>query len=161
KALVLPHSNVVRSVEFSPDGARIMTSATDPIVHIWRADGGGEPVELRTTGNVLFATASWSADGHRIASGAFDGIARVWDADSLARLFELRGHENAVYSTIFSPDGSLIASGSMDMTLRLWKSDGTGEPRVLRGHTAVAALRGGRAFSPDGTRLVSHSYDGT
>ncbi|CCA70722.1 hypothetical protein PIIN_04656 [Serendipita indica DSM 11827] len=98
----------------------------------------------------------------------------------------LRGHNNTVTVVSFSPDGSQIASGSCDNTLRLWDGQ-TGQP--LGAHSEVmkigsqpshspqmarelslslgSPLRGHErevvavAFSPDGSRVVSGSYDST
>ena len=40
----------------------------------------------------------------------------------------------------------------------MWRGDGSGEPLVLRGHEGRVCSA---AFSPDGTRIVTASDDGT
>ena len=40
----------------------------------------------------------------------------------------------------------------------MWRADGSGEPVVLRGHEGVVVSA---AFSPDGTRIVTGSWDKT
>jgi WD40 repeat protein len=42
--------------------------------------------------------------------------------------------------------------------VRVWSADGTGEPLVFRGHDAAVSSA---AWSPDGRRIVSASYDNT
>jgi WD40 repeat protein len=60
----------------------------------------------------------------------------------------------------FSPDGTrMVSSNGLDHTLRLWNAS-TGEQigHPLDGHTATV---NGVAFSPDGNRIVSASFDNT
>ena len=40
----------------------------------------------------------------------------------------------------------------------MWRADGSGEPVVLRGHEDAVTSAG---FSPDGTRVVTGSWDRT
>jgi WD40 repeat protein len=91
-------------------------------------------------------------------------------------------HSNWILSVAFSPDGTKIVSGSDDGTIKIWDS---GAPRAqyrpsLLGQNwrLLACLAGvlgllsektnahscetmSVAFSSDGTKIVSGSYDGT
>ena len=58
----------------------------------------------------------------------------------------------------FSPSSRLVATASRDGTVRISKVDLGQLPLVLRGHRgAVTRLR----FTPDGSRIVTVSTDGT
>jgi tetratricopeptide (TPR) repeat protein len=111
---------------------------------------------------------AFSADGRRLVSGSEDKTIRLWDARSGKKLGRLAGHTGGVASVAFAPDGNHVLSGSVDHSVRLWNVE-TGE-EVRRfghggrffggtgGHTdAVVSV----AFSPDGTRAVSASWDKT
>ena len=69
----------MKSVAFSPDGARILTGSDDQTAQgLGRADGDA-PVELEAhTGAV--SSVAFSPDGSRIVTGSRDGTAKVWDA---------------------------------------------------------------------------------
>jgi WD40 repeat protein len=75
-----------------------------------------------------------------------------------AERLRLVGHEDAVWSTAFSPDGARIVTASLDGTARVWDAETGAEIAVLRGHED--AVRGA-AFSPDGARVVTASADRT
>jgi WD40 repeat protein len=92
---------------------------------------------------------------------------RVWDAARGQELLTLTGHTSIVTSVCFSPDGTRLASGSgggdqqkqqFSGEVKVWDV-GTGkEVLTLKGHTEWFC---GLAWSPDGSRLASASYDQT
>jgi WD40 repeat protein len=92
---------------------------------------------------------------------------RLWDAATGAALAVLP-HGSVVYGVAFHPGGTRLAAACADNTIRLWD---VGVARQAGGKEAadaeVAELRGHDAYvhavdwSPDGTRLVSASGDGT
>ncbi len=86
-------------------------------------------------------------------------------------LFSYHGHNSPVYAVAWSPDGMHIASGSGtadlpgghpdprgDFTAQVWDAR-TGAPlQTYRGHIdSINAI----AWSPDGTKIASASYDRT
>ena len=93
----------------------------------------------------------------------------------------MNAHSGYITSVAFSPDGTKIVSGSLDKTIKVWDS---GAPRALKSHTSLAKtdacwlLAGALgllsektnahsnwilsvAFSPDGTKIASGSWDKT
>ncbi|CAG7854330.1 SubName: Full=Uncharacterized protein {ECO:0000313/EMBL:KIO01502.1}; Flags: Fragment [Serendipita indica DSM 11827] len=167
------HSDSVLAVAFSPDGSRIVSGSTTR-----QFDFGTQRLVSRHWVNAV----AFSPDGSRIVSGSRDQTIRLWDAKT--------GEPHSVTAVAFSPDGSRIVSGSLDQTIRLWDAKTaagqrrrilarrltnrlwlddqtirlwdakTGEPvgDPLRGHSdSVNAV----AFSPDGSRIVSGSWDQT
>ena len=62
-----------------------------------------------------------------------------------------------VTSAAFSPDGKWLAT-VQDTTIRLWNTESGAEQLTLKGHTHSVS---GVAFSRDGNRLATSSYDNT
>ncbi|MCI0458948.1 MAG: hypothetical protein L0Z62_18475 [Gemmataceae bacterium] len=80
----------------------------------------------------------------------------------------LQGHGQYVWGVACSPDGKFAVSGGgslpkgdepgLECDLILWDLDVGKELRRLKGHTQLVQ---GVAFSPDGKRIASGSFDGT
>ncbi|EDR10450.1 mycorrhiza-induced NACHT/WD-repeat protein [Laccaria bicolor S238N-H82] len=160
------HKYGVNSVAFSTDGTHIVSGSSDKSVRVWDASTGAELKVLNGHMKAVNSVA-FSTDGTRIISGSYDKSVRVWDVSTGAELKVLNGHMKAVNSVAFSTDGTRIVSGSYDKSVRVWDAStgaelkvwdaSTGaELKVLNGHMeAVCSV----AFSTDGTRIVSGSYD--
>ncbi|CAE6443875.1 unnamed protein product, partial [Rhizoctonia solani] len=154
------HSREVRSVEFSPDGSRIVSASYDKTIRVWDAKNGELLLGPLKGHNWHVTSAGFSPDGSRIVSGSDDKTVCVWNAQNGEMVLgPLKGHTNNVTSVQFSPDGTRIVSGSFDKTIRIWDSK-TGALLLdpLEGHThKVTSVR----LSPDGNYIVSGSADAT
>ncbi|CAE6492592.1 unnamed protein product [Rhizoctonia solani] len=150
----------VTSIQFSPDGARIVGSSLDSSgnIVVWDvSDGKGLFGALDGHGDWV-RSISYSPNGALIASGSYDQTTIIWDACTGKKaLGPPTGHSNYVLSVDFSPDSTRLVSGSRDKTIRIWDVR-TGEMvfELPNGHenwiTSVA-------YSPDGTRILSLSSD--
>jgi WD40 repeat protein len=149
------HSGPVRSVAFSRDGSRIVTSSSDRTARIWDAATAKEIAVLRGHDGTV-RSAAFSPDRSRIVTASLDTTARIWDAASGKQIAVLRGHDGSVYSAAFSPDGSRIVTASRDGTARIWDAATAKESAVLRGHNTDVLSA---AFSPDGLRIITASRD--
>jgi WD40 repeat protein len=147
----------VRSVAFSPDGRRLVSSSGDRKIHLWDADAGDPlvpPIDGHS-GEIL--AVAFAPDGEMFASSSVDQTIQVWNAMTGKMVVKLEEHTGPIRSVVFLPDGHHLASVSDDRTVRLWNVD-TAWNRTLGKHEdQVYSV----ACSPDGTLLASGSGDQT
>jgi len=110
----------VYSLEFSPDGTKLLSGDRDGNVIISDVVSGRQDIRL-DSGNTYYR-AVFSPDGKRVASADQDGKVRIWDVGSVAIIRTLLGHTAPVRVIKFSPNGQLLATASEDNTVRIWDS---------------------------------------
>ncbi len=164
------HSDSVRSVAISPDGSKVLTGGADNTIRLWDVATGAE---LRIfeghTDNIN--SVAFSPDGSKILTGSSDNTVKLWDLATGAELRTFEGHTDSVYSVAFSPDGTKILTGIVkyssngrviipvgNFEAKLWETETGMELQTFRGHTWYVYSV---AFSPDGTKVVTGSVDGT
>ena len=153
------HTGKITSIEFSPDGARLVTASEDGTARIWQADGRGQPVILRGhTGAVTHA--SFSKDGKRVATSGADGMARLWNIDGTEDPVLLNGHTGEVTSVAFDQSSTWVVTSSRDGTARVWRADGGTPPHVINGISSEDDL-GQVLFVPGGRYLATGGEGGT
>jgi WD40 repeat protein len=134
------------SLEFSPDGSVLATSAFDGTIELWNTTNGSRLKRL-TDHSTTIADFIFSADGSELSSISFNGDVLRHDISSgtVAADFELAGHE-VTYEVTISGDGQLLAR-------ILW--EGRVTLHDVEGSSALNSFSGKKpAFSPDGLMLA-------
>ncbi len=170
--LTIPaHQASVPAIAWSRDGTQIISGSADKTLAIWDAASGRKLQSLQghTDGVTCLAL---SPDGSWLVSGSADTTLIIWDLQTGQPPQQLSGHTAQVMAVAVSPQspegpGKMrIISGARAAAradepggeLKLWEVDSAEQLLSLGGHTDwVSAV----AFSPDGKRLVTGSWDQT
>jgi WD40 repeat protein len=163
-AVTLPH----RMADFaavSRDGSRIVTAGLDDTPRLWNAVTG---TPMAALGGIKLGgrRASFSPDGARVLVTGVEPAATIWDAGSGSQIAEWPRPENldpldagnsGNVDGAFSGDGRQVVTW-LGSTLRSWDADTGREISLFKGHSGAVQAA---AFSPDGTHVVSASFDAT
>ncbi|CAE6474651.1 unnamed protein product [Rhizoctonia solani] len=148
----------VLSIQFSPDGTRIVGSSVRACVAVWDVSSGENVFGILGGRRDWVYSVSYSPNGNLIAACFNDGAIIIWDAYTGNKaLSPLTGHSGSVCSVHFSPDSTRLVSGSSDKTIHIWDVR-TGEMlfELLHGHeNSIASV----AYSPVCGRILSLSDD--
>jgi WD40 repeat protein len=155
------HTDVVKSVEFTPDGRLAVSASNDRAVVLWDVQAGRKVRTFRGhTGDINCVALAPS--GEVAVTGGWDKTLRIWELATGRELQCCGGAFSAFQWSVFMclafhPDGHLLA-GSSDHSLCLIDLTTGSVTRRFEGHANwVSSV----ALSADGSRAVSGSWDGT
>jgi len=157
RVIIESEAGSVLSVEFSPDGATLVTGNDDGSVKLWNIETGELHREFRGHTDAVNETA-FSPDGRLMVSAGDDSNVILWDVASGRRTATLTGHKGHVRAVAFSPDGQTLATGGFDRIVKLWDVATGNVLTRLEGHAGELNTL---VFSPDGTKLASACDDHT
>jgi WD40 repeat protein/serine/threonine protein kinase/DNA-binding winged helix-turn-helix (wHTH) protein len=162
------HEDDILDAVYDPAGGRIATTSFDGTVRLWDAvtgvmervfDGG-------SSGPIIPA---FSHDGTLLAANTFGGEVLVWDiatANLIMTLPPPEGFDDSEgdigINLAFSPDDATLAAAYESNAVLgpvLWGLDDAQPIAIFEGGHQEPVIDVG--FTPDGTRLVSSSDDGT
>lgn len=175
------HSDLVTSVNVTPDSTRVVTSSWDRTVRVWDITTGIEEDRFEVFSDRLQDTAiSQSGEYVSAFSGDIGGNeiqkerdqssdTSVWliDLENRTQTDVFRGHQDWAWSVAVHPSGDFVVSGSgplspqntdtFESRIRLWNVNTTEEIFHSDVHSSTVE---GLAFSSDGSNMVSGAWDG-
>ena len=166
------HSDTVRALSVSQDGAVLYSGSWDGTVRAWRAGDGEELYALPAQGGAVLAVAQ-SADGELLFAGTESGDVRVWQG---AKTRVLRAHVGPVRALATArrefdgtaPSDSPLYSAGDDGVIRAWTGAGHAQPQRRAELSAQQQPAGAAppalwclALSRDGEALYAGGEDGS
>lgn len=157
---VIPHSERVYCVAFSPDGKTLASGSVNRQVNLWKV--GETELADYLKGHTKFVwSLAFSPGGKTLASTSGDGNLFIWDLEKRAFCRIEESHYSIIYplyDVACSADGKYIAAGCSDSFVRLWSTTSRRPPWKLTGHASEVYSV---AFSPDSRLLASGGNDAT
>jgi WD40 repeat protein len=159
QTLRLSHKGSCRSIQFSPDGTRLLTVGEDRRPIVWDAASGEELYRFPPHEHPVWPEATFTADGRRILTWAAAGV-KVWDAKTWAEVKTLPGPErpgedlpdDRHLALAVSADGEWLAAGS-GSGFKVWAT------ATWKEQCGAAAPATWLAFAPDGRTLLTGPHE--
>ncbi|MDP6539983.1 MAG: protein kinase [Planctomycetota bacterium] len=161
----VPNDGMVRCLDFSPDGERLVAAARGGTTRVWRTHDFSLEAVLSGHAGAVSAVA-FGPRGRRVVTGGEDGTARVMELGPVSaaavtprELRVLPGREGRPVTCIdWGAEGELVAVGYIDGSIGLWDTAADRLATVLHGHRgAVHAV----LLDTEGDRLFSGAADMT
>ena len=152
------HEEKVNGIEFSPDGTRCASCASDGTVRVWDTQTGRELRVFRGRSRQTIHSLVWSKDGKVIVSSGENHLLTYWDLQSGQPLGQIDEHKETVARDLsLSSNGKVLALAGEGRAIRLRDFD---SGRLLGKLVAPDEGVAGIAFSPDGSALASGGSSG-
>eukprot|EP00730_Choanoeca_flexa_P006055 TRINITY_DN12074_c0_g1_i6.p1 TRINITY_DN12074_c0_g1~~TRINITY_DN12074_c0_g1_i6.p1 ORF type:complete len:334 (+),score=27.50 TRINITY_DN12074_c0_g1_i6:1198-2199(+) len=110
------HEGDVLTVEFSPDGAMLVSAGHDGILRLWRTDSS-ELLAVIETGLSDIWQARFSTFGDLLAMVTEQGQLHVWDLEENKCKHQFQPHSRPITSVAWANQDTMILTASVDFTV--------------------------------------------
>jgi len=149
------HMAGLNGLAFNADGSQLLTSGSDKTARVWDAETARE-VQKFTGHTDMIRRVEFHPDGKHALSAGRDGFVRMWELDTANEVKQFKSSGNWADCLAISKDGKFLAVGGKNISVYEIDS-GKMRPECTGHQSGVTNV----AFSDDGKRLISASYDGT
>lgn len=123
----LKHNDEIWSVDFHPDGDRVITACFDGFGRIWSLSKPEAPLfELPHAMGVY--RVDLDAVNSRVLTGSVDGTARVWDLETGRPVSPYLKHEGGVQVAGFLEGGGQFVTACVGAVVRVWDAHEFAKP---------------------------------
>src|SRR5262249_14323252 len=151
----LQHADFVGSIDWSPDGTRLLTSSWDHTAVVWDSRSGERVTTLRGPRRIA-RFARFSPDASLVLAGGDDSFGYLWSSKSGRLVALFSGHTGTLGFGEFSRDGRHVVAGGDDA--KIWAVPAAARFLEWEGHRdKVESIE----VSRDGRRFATASRDGT
>lgn len=153
------HLDTMTSLSFSPDSSRIITGADDGLLKIWDVHSGFHIATFTEHSSAVTGSA-YSRRGNVLFTSSLDGSIRAWDMLRYRNFRTFTAPQRLSFSCLaIDPAAEVVCAGSHDsFDVHLWSVQTGALLDQLSGHEGPISTL---AFTPDGSMLVSGSWDRT
>ena len=153
------HFDSMNALTYSPDGTHVITTADDGKVKVWDVKSGFCVVTFTEHSSGVTAC-EFARSGNVLFTASLDGSIRAWDLIRYRSFKTFTAPTRLSFSSVaVDPSGEIVCAGSLDsFDIHTW-SVRTGQLLdQLAGHEGPVSCL---AFAPDGSSLISGSWDHT
>ncbi|CAK7272278.1 U3 snoRNP protein [Sporothrix epigloea] len=153
------HHDSMNALVYAPDGQRIITTADDGRIKVWDIESGFCVVTFTEHTSGVTAC-EFAKKGNVLFTASLDGSIRAWDLIRYRNFRTFTAPTRLSFSCMaVDPSGEVVAAGSVDsFDIHIWSVQTGQLLDRLSGHEGPVATL---AFAPDGSVLVSGSWDRT
>ena len=145
------HKKRVNSVDWHPDGNRVVTAIEDSTTIVWDTRTGQEILTLKGhDGDVM--SAIYSPDGKMIATAGWDQSTKIWDAKTGQQLLTLNGDKKLPMSAVYRPDGTRILT--VCRAAKIWDATTGRELVSLTAEIQILISQSFPCWSPNGDHIA-------
>jgi WD40 repeat protein len=149
-----PSGKSCHALDWTPDGARLVSGSWEPVVRVFEAATGNELAALAQSAGTYWLAVS--PEG-KLAASCEGSEVNVWNLDDYSRVHSFAGHGSTVMAVSFSPDSRWCVSTARDGKALVWDAKcGALRCTITTASADVAEAK----FLPDGSGLVVAGRDG-